>query len=150
MKLLTNKFLGNSLFKPGITLIELTVIITIILSLISVLFIGANAYRNVSSKTTCIIQLRNIQLSVRAEQNSRGLEPGSLILDRFLIADNILYGNSDSYFLMEPTCPRDKAAYSYNDLDKSFPEIGKQAAFCQNFNQGTAQHNPTVEDLLTW
>lgn len=53
----------------GVTLIELTVVIAIILVLISVLFVGANYYRTNANRAACIINLTNMHKAARTVQN---------------------------------------------------------------------------------
>lgn len=60
------------------TLLELTVVILVLLSMITILFFGAQAWKRGSDRAQCIIQIRNVQLGVRSYSNLYGLEPGSL------------------------------------------------------------------------
>ena len=50
----------------GMTLLELTVVILVLLSLISVLFIGARAWKKGSDRAACILNIRNFQQAVRS------------------------------------------------------------------------------------
>lgn len=58
------------------TLLELTVVIATLLSLISVLFIGARAWKRGSDKAMCLMNLRQVQVAVRSYQNLHGYNPG--------------------------------------------------------------------------
>ena len=51
--------------KSGMTLLELTVVILVLLSLISILFIGARAWKKGSDRAGCIMNIRNVQQAVR-------------------------------------------------------------------------------------
>jgi prepilin-type N-terminal cleavage/methylation domain-containing protein len=51
--------------KSGMTLIELTVVILVLLSLISILFIGAKAWKVGSDRAANVMNLRNVQQAVR-------------------------------------------------------------------------------------
>jgi prepilin-type N-terminal cleavage/methylation domain-containing protein len=62
--------------KPGMTLLELTVVILVLLSLISILFIGARAWKKGSDRSANILNLRNTQQSMRGHQNMRELAVG--------------------------------------------------------------------------
>jgi len=55
--------------KAGMTLIELTVVIVVLLALIAVLFIGARAYKKGADKSACIMAQRNVQQACRAYFN---------------------------------------------------------------------------------
>jgi type II secretory pathway pseudopilin PulG len=60
----------------GLTLLEMTVVIAVLLSLITSLFIGANAWKRGSDRSTCLLNQRNIQLAVRSYQNLYGYNYG--------------------------------------------------------------------------
>ena len=62
----------------GLTLLELSVVIGVILSLASVTFAGANAWKNGTGRTQCIVNIRNVQQAVRCYQNVHGFNPGTL------------------------------------------------------------------------
>ena len=47
--------------KAGMTLLELTVVILVLLSLITILFIGARAWKKGSDRSTNLINLRNLR-----------------------------------------------------------------------------------------
>jgi type II secretory pathway pseudopilin PulG len=47
------------------TLLELTVVILVLLSLITILFIGAQAWKRGSDRAICIINIQNVQKGVR-------------------------------------------------------------------------------------
>ena len=55
--------------KKGMTLLELTVVILVLLSLISILFIGARAWKAGSDRAGCILNIRNVQQAVRSYAN---------------------------------------------------------------------------------
>ncbi len=61
----------------GLTLIELTVVILVIMSLIAVLFVGARGWKYGTDRATCILQIRNVQMATRSYQNFHGYNPGS-------------------------------------------------------------------------
>lgn len=62
--------------KAGMTLLELTVVILVLLSLISILFIGARAWKKGSDRAASILQIRNVQQAVRSYSNMNGFNPG--------------------------------------------------------------------------
>ena len=73
MKLTTNLSMKR---KAGMTLLELTVVILVLLSLITILFIGARAWKKGSDRSTNLINLRNCQQAMRGHQNTRQLAFG--------------------------------------------------------------------------
>ena len=58
--------------RRGITLIELTVVIVILISLVGVLAIGSRAWKRASDRSACVMNLRNFQVATRSYQNLRG------------------------------------------------------------------------------
>ena len=61
------------------TLLELTVVILVLLSLISILFIGARAWKKGSDRAASILQIRNVQQAVRSYANMNGVNPGATV-----------------------------------------------------------------------
>jgi len=58
------------------TLLELTVVILVLLSLITILFIGARAWKRGSDRAICIINIHQVQKGVRSYSNLYGFSPG--------------------------------------------------------------------------
>lgn len=65
----------------GMTLLEMTVVIMVLLSLISILFFGVQAWKRGSDRAVCIIQIQNVQKSMRGYANLHGFWPGSNVPD---------------------------------------------------------------------
>ena len=65
--------------KSGMTLLELTVVILVLLSLISILFIGARAWKKGSDRAASILTIRNVQQAVRSFSNMNGHNPGDTV-----------------------------------------------------------------------
>lgn len=63
--------------KSGMTLLELTVVILVLLSLISILFVGARAWKKGSDRSANIMNLRNCQQAMRGEENMKTLDKGA-------------------------------------------------------------------------
>ncbi len=68
--------LAPSKFRTGMTLLELTVILLVVLSLIGILMIGVTAWKRGSDRSANILNLRNVQQAVRAHANVNNLEIG--------------------------------------------------------------------------
>lgn len=62
--------------KLGMTLIELTIVILVILSLISLLFIASRAWKAGADRSTCIMHIHNTQKGVRGYSYMYGFNPG--------------------------------------------------------------------------
>ena len=93
--------------KSGMTLLELTVVILVLLSLISILFIGARAWKKGSDRAANILNIRNVQQAVRAHINVRGLLPADNVLSSDIIG-------TDRY-LKEPVAPHADISYLHPD-----------------------------------
>jgi len=65
--------------KSGMTLLELTVVILVLLSLISILFIGARAWKKGSDRAASILVIRNVQQAVRSYSNMNGKNAGETV-----------------------------------------------------------------------
>lgn len=61
----------------GMTLIEISLVIALMLGLISVVFLGIGSYRKGSDKARCKMQLAAVQKAVRAQSNFLGLSIGA-------------------------------------------------------------------------
>ena len=126
--------------KSGMTLLELTVVILVLLSLISILFIGARAWKRGSDRAGCILNLRNIQQAVRGEQNMKNHAYGGTNL----VATNII--GATGYITVTPTCPSTNTAY-IGTASTTYPAADTLYATCPNI--GTLpEHVPT--NLTGW
>lgn len=94
--------------KKGMTLLELTVVILVLLTLISVLFIGAKAWKDGADRSNCILNIRNFQVAVRSYANM------NQIGDRETIARADIVGVG-KFMDAEPACPGN-GAYSTGDV----------------------------------
>jgi type II secretory pathway pseudopilin PulG len=65
---LTNTQIANR--KSGVTLLELTVVILVLLTLIGILFVGVSAWRRGSDRTANLLILRSTQQAMRGFQNT--------------------------------------------------------------------------------
>lgn len=64
--------------RPGLTLLELTVVLAVLLAMTTVLMIGARAWSRGSDRSACIMNIRNVQMSVRSYQNLYGFSAGTM------------------------------------------------------------------------
>ena len=60
------------------SLLEVSVVLAVLLALTSVLIIGSRAWKSSADRTGCILQIRDIQMSVRTYQNIYGYSAGSM------------------------------------------------------------------------
>jgi prepilin-type N-terminal cleavage/methylation domain-containing protein len=100
MKLTQTK---NVKAKSGMTLLELTVVILVLLSLISILFVGARAWKKGSDRAGCIINIRNTQQAARGFLNMKS--------DATAVAESDIFGGAEA-FLKFQKCPSASGAAS--------------------------------------
>ena len=117
------------------TLLELTVVILVLLSLIGILFIGARGWKRGSDRAGCILNHRIAQQSVRSYQNMYGFSSGQP-LD---MEDKII--GPDKFF-SRPSCPSG-GVYTYITY---IPLPGELAMECSL--QGSDKHVP--ETTIGW
>ena len=117
--------------KPGMTLIEITVVILVLLTLIAVLFIGANIYKKGADRAACILNIRNIQQAVRADQNLNNKREGEAIYGNIMPSMTGTSGLTEMYFEDEVLCPEDvTAGPSYTLVSANYPDLSTIAATC--------------------
>jgi hypothetical protein len=66
-------------YAKGMSLLELTVVIAVVLALIGIVLIGSSAWKRGADRSGCIMNIRNTQNAVRAHQNLRALADGMAI-----------------------------------------------------------------------
>ena len=117
--------------KPGMTLIEITVVILVLLTLIAVLFIGANIYKKGADRAACILNIRNIQQAVRADQNLRNKAVADPTAVPAVAGDTLTKSEivgTGKYLETEPKCPSDgTTVYTWASF---YPAVGTLAAPC--------------------
>lgn len=85
---------------PGMTLLEMTVVILVMLSLISALFVGAQAWKRGSDRALCILNIQNVQKGLRSYANLHELSPGQNIV---ALRERII--GSERFVEKSPRCP---------------------------------------------
>ena len=65
--------------KSAMTLLEMTVVILVLFSLVSILFIGARAWKAGSDRAACIVQIRTVQQGVRSYASTKNITPGTTV-----------------------------------------------------------------------
>ena len=109
--------------KSGMTLLELTVVILVLLSLISILFIGARAWKKGSDRAGCILNIRNFQQAVRSYANMNQKAPGDTVpsFTGTVIGAGLFMENP-------PTCPG-RGTYT-GTAGTTVPAVGTLALTC--------------------
>jgi len=124
--------------KSGMTLLELTVVILVLLSLISILFIGARAWKKGADRAGCILNIRNFQQATRSYANIHQLNPG----DACPALSGVIIG-SGLFMEKAPTCP---GAGSYSGTGALLiPAIGTVQLTC-SMSAAPDSHAPSNTD----
>ena len=121
--------------ESGMTLLELTVVILVLLTLISILFIGARAWKKGADRAGCILNIRNFQQAVRSYSNMNQINPGGTCA-----ALNTVIIGSGLYMENAPTCPGG-GTYS-GTTATTIPAVGAVALAC-SLAAAPDNHAPT-------
>lgn len=122
--------LNNIKKQAGLTLIEVTLVIAVLLGLISVLFIGVSAYREGSNRAKCILNISNVQKAVRSYQNLYELSVGGTLASTTLIGTGKMLETT-------PSCPS-SGTYTYGT---TVPAVGTAYLTCSL--SSSSNHVPT-------
>jgi type II secretory pathway pseudopilin PulG len=112
----------------GFTLIEITLVISLLLGLISVLFIGIQAYRAGSNQALCLLTQVTCQKAVRSYSNLAEVPIGGSATETQVCGVGLYVADPG------PTCPGG-GTYTYGDV---VPAEGQEWLVCS-----LASHQPT-------
>jgi type II secretory pathway pseudopilin PulG len=137
----TNQRFGKRFNASGMTLIEISLVIALLLGLIAVVFMGLGSYRQGADKAKCKMQLAAVQKAIRAGANMQNL------------AINAALANGSAVFgaglLMEtaPVCPSG-GTYTWADI---VPAVGTPYGNCDFAGSGaTSTHVLAAADTADW
>ncbi|NWK54878.1 type II secretion system protein [Verrucomicrobiaceae bacterium N1E253] len=135
---LTTKAKAN--LKPGMTLIELTVVIIVLLTLISVLFFAGTAYIKSSNRTACLANQTTFQKAIRGYASLKQIEAGKAVVDGAGIAVGWDTLTTDGFIgdTAAMSCPTAKTLYVL-DAAITNPPQGAQVVVCPD-----ADYKPTT------
>lgn len=126
------------------TLVELSIVIVVLLAFISMLFIGARAWKRGADRAQCIVNIRQVQMSVRGFANSNGIEAGEYFTPDGAggVPGDAIFG-PDNYLDGLPTCPGTGMYTIHGNL---IPDVGMLYMTCSL--EASAGH---VQDTFgTW
>lgn len=132
--------------RQGMTLIEITVVIALILGLISILLIGFNAYKVGADRAKCVLNISNMQKAVRSYANLNELSAGDTDPSGDLPGQ--IMGDGSKFIPNTPKCPTAGAAYGFTSTSV-IPPVGTAFAKCQDPTY-QAKHNPPAEKTEGW
>jgi type II secretory pathway pseudopilin PulG len=125
--------------KAGMTLLELTVVILVLLSLISILFIGARAWKKGSDRAANILNIRNVQQAVRAHANVRGLQVNDALVSTDIVGANKYIGTV--------TAPNSEITYGYLAI---VPDFGTLYLTQTYTGTGAVDYAPAASLYADW
>jgi len=120
--------------RSGVTLVELTVMIAVLLLIIGVLFVGARAWKRGADRANCVINIRRVQVAMRSFANYNEHHEGEDISPVSL--EGALIG-SGSYLEKQPLCPG-SGIYSFGG--NTIPAMGRLYMTCSL--AATEHHQP--------
>lgn len=130
----------------GMTLLELTVVILVLLSLISILFVGARAWKKGSDRSANIMNIRNSQQAVRGHANMRNLpETTGACTEADIFGPT---GDGVGGYLAKPTPPAaDITAYTGGS---TVPPVGTLWLAATYTGTGSADYAPDPASYTSW
>ena len=124
----------------GMTLIEISLVIALLLGLIAVVFLGIGSYRKGSDKAKCKMQLAAAQKAVRAQANFLNLNIG----DAF-VSTTDAFGPGKA-LENEPVCPTG-TAYTW---DATIPPVGESYGECAYDDLNGTKHELVADTIKDW
>lgn len=118
--------------RAGLTLLELTVVILVLLTLLTVLYIGARGWKRGSDRMFCILNMQKVQKGVRGYSNIFGYNPGTSVTD---LRTKVI--GPGCFVESEPSCPGSGA---YDFAGNQIPSIGTIYMTCSLAVSG--KHQP--------
>lgn len=106
----------------AITLVEVTLVLSVLLALVGVLFIGTRAYRKGTDRALCLQNLATLQKAVRAYGNLHQLVPGNTVPN---LKDELI--GPDKFLPAAPVCPA-QGIYTYRG--DTLPQVGELYLSC--------------------
>lgn len=128
-------------FSPkGMTLIEISLVIALLLGLIAVVFLGIGSYRKGSDKAKCKMQLAAVQKAVRSQANFQNLSIGAAFASTAAFGAGMALEN-------EPVCPSG-GAYTWAG---TIPAVGTPYGNCDYTDaDGVTTHVLAAADSRDW
>lgn len=139
MQIPTQKFSARRI-NSGMTLIEISLVIALLLGLIAVVFLGIGSYRQGADKAKCKMQLAAVQKAVRSSANMQNLSIGSALTQAEVFGAGLLLE-------AVPVCP---AGGAYTWLG-TVPAVGTPYGNCDFAGSGaTSTHVLATTETVGW
>ncbi|MBB5035996.1 type II secretion system protein [Prosthecobacter dejongeii] len=126
--------------RSGMTLIEISLVIALLLGLIAVVFLGIGSYRQGADKAKCKMQLAAVQKAVRSGANMQNLAALATLAEASVFGAGQLMEN-------EPVCPSG-GDYTWQG---TVPAVGVPYGNCDFAGTGpTSTHVLAAADTTDW
>jgi len=133
--------LAKRTHRSGMTLIEISLVIALLLGLIAVVFLGIGSYRQGADKAKCKMQLAAVQKAVRSGANMQNLSVADALVDTTQVFGAGLLMNS------APVCPSG-GTYTWLAV---VPAISTPYGNCSFAGSGPAStHVLVAADTVDW
>lgn len=124
----------------GVTLIEISLIIALLMGLLAVIFLGIGSYKKGSDRATCRMQLAAAQKAVRSQANLQNLAIGATFPTSEAFGPGKALEN-------EPSCPSG-GIYTWTE---SIPLVGSSYGSCDFADaDGVTSHILATTDMKDW
>lgn len=138
--LLNSRHLKNRAQRSGMTLIEISLVIALLLGLIAVVFLGIGSYRQGADKAKCKMQLAAVQKAVRSGANMQNLATLSALVSTDVFGAGLLMEST-------PVCPSG-GTYAWAGI---VPAAGTPYGNCDFAGTGpTSTHVLTAAETVDW
>ncbi|MDP0490275.1 MAG: prepilin-type N-terminal cleavage/methylation domain-containing protein [Verrucomicrobiota bacterium JB023] len=141
--------------KQGMTLLEMTVVILVLLSLVSILVMGARSWKKGADRASSIVVIRAAQLGMRAYATSQLVEEGELPgMPDSIFGPNLFVANDSGNPGDLPAHPAsgDGVVFAFVDGEgETVPPLGS-LYICTGGADGVSNfdYNPRPEDYRGW
>jgi type II secretory pathway pseudopilin PulG len=136
MKIVAHR--SRRLRPAGMTLIEISLVIALLLGLIAVVFLGIGSYRKGSDRAKCRMQLAAAQKAIRSQANFQNLDVGATFTAAQAFGPGLALQST-------PVCPSN-GTYTWTG---TIPAIGTPYGTC-NFSDGTIDHTIAASVTVDW
>ena len=120
-------------------MIEMSVAILVLLMFVGLLLIGARAWKRGSDRATCLMNIRQVQQSLRGYVNSNGLEAGDSLAPADMPHKSVI--GPGKFVEVMPHCP---GGGLYGFSGAVVPPVGELFMTCSL--AGSADHEPDEFD----
>jgi type II secretory pathway pseudopilin PulG len=140
----------------GMTLLELTVVILVLLALIGILFVGGRAWKKGSDRAASTLQIRNVQQAVRSYANMNPTAAAANTVDPTEIwgAGKFIQTEGDIFFGENFHPAGSGYVYTFADEPTKLPAIGslyiKTGGTPPTGGEATTYYDPDPTKISDW